>query len=92
MRILSRGTDPKNKLYKGTCSYCKTVFECQQHEGRLEGGDYRSDFEQFLRVNCPVCGKSAVAYERNDGQPIRYDLRTNSLAHQIDNPASQFDR
>jgi hypothetical protein len=73
MRIISRGKKPEEKMYKGTCSSCKTVFECQQHEGKLES-DLREGTD-FLRVSCPVCGKSATAYERNDGAQIPNNRR-----------------
>jgi hypothetical protein len=72
MRIISRGRKPEEQLFKGTCSSCKTVFECKRGEGTYDYGNQRDG--PFLSVNCPLCGKSAFAYPRNDAQPIpNYD-------------------
>lgn len=61
MKILSRGIKPEDKIFRGTCSNCKTEYECLRHEGTYEY-DQR-DGGGFLRVTCPVCGKSSIAYE-----------------------------
>ena len=75
MKILSRGTNPKDYMWEGTCGNCNTKFECQQHEGRIEYPRDQRD-TAFLRVICPVCGKSANAYRTNRSVPHTED-RTN---------------
>ena len=86
MKILRRGNDPQNDVYRGTCSYCKTEFECLRHEGK-----YEEDFREgggFLRVDCPVCTKSAIAYKYNGGQLIpdhkRRDYTWDNMRHQME--------
>lgn len=92
MRIISRGTMPEDKLYKATCGYCKTVFECKKHEGQ-------SYVNGMLNVLCPVCGKQCIAHERNDGNLIpRHDRNSwdgglhSSIAHQMEHFADQSER
>jgi hypothetical protein len=101
MRIISPGQLPEEKLFKGTCSNCKTVFECKRSEGKFSS-DQRDG--SMLEVTCPFCNKKAWAYPRNDGRKIpdfgydNYRWRDDtsyyqsSLASQIANPADQNDR
>ena len=74
MRIIRVGQKPQDVIFKGTCSSCKTIFECAKHEGTYYPSDYRSP-GGFLKVTCPVCGAKANAYERKDDQPIPANLR-----------------
>lgn len=98
MRIISPGQLPEEQLFKGTCSNCKTVFECKRSEGKFSSAQ-RDGI--MLEVTCPFCNKKAWAYPRNDGRKIPdfgYDRYTwnpgpmSSLASQIGNPADQNDR
>lgn len=73
MKIISRGVKPEDKVYRGTCRNCSTVFECQRHEGTFHPGDQRDG--PWLSVSCPVCGKSANAYEKKGGNLIPSDMR-----------------
>jgi hypothetical protein len=74
VKIISRGVKPEDKVYKGTCMNCMTVFECQRHEGTFhEARDQRDD--SYLSVKCPVCGKSANAYLKRGGDLVPSDMR-----------------
>lgn len=70
MKILKLGTLPEDEIFRGTCHYCKTEFECKRSEGTYEY-DQR-DRNGFLRVQCPnpLCKKSTVAYKRKDDQLV----------------------
>jgi RNase P subunit RPR2 len=91
MRIISRGIKPEDKLYRGTCKNCKTVFECNRSEGK-----YENDFREgggFLRVTCPLCqSNTEIAYERKDDQLVPRDMRQSSMAYQMSNFAGQDER
>lgn len=52
MKIIRRGTPPREKEYKFRCN-CGTIFECVESEGRT----FHDPREQgtFLIVRCPVC-------------------------------------
>ena len=85
MKILKHGTLPEQQMFRGTCHNCKTEFECQRHEGKYFAGDQRNG--SFLEVPCPVCGKKAFAYPRNDGSPVpmhrRSEYSMSGLAQQM---------
>lgn len=66
MRIISRGVNPNEYLWEGTCGYCNTKFECLQHEGTIQS-DQRDG--TFLKVACPVCIKMAFAYKTKRTNP-----------------------
>lgn len=79
MRIISRGIDPREKEYRGTCTNCRTVFEIKQHEAdkilpNPVGGGY------ILKKLCPVCSHSVSCYERDDGKLIPSDQRGYGIA------------
>jgi rRNA maturation endonuclease Nob1 len=50
MKIIKRGKVPEPKIYRYTCPYCHTVFEC-------------SEKESLHDIYCPVCHK-LVAIEK----------------------------
>lgn len=57
MEIIKEG---KIKAYWiGECRSCKSIARAEQNEFKnaIEAGDYRSDFENFVWENCPVCGR-----------------------------------
>jgi hypothetical protein len=74
VKILKHGKLPDDDVFRGTCHYCKTEFECKRHEGKYID-DQRDG--PFLEVNCPVCGKKTYAYKRDDGQLIPEHRRDN---------------
>ena len=64
MRIIREGQLPEDKIFRGTCSTCKTEFECKRHEGKYISAQRDGD---FLEVECPKCGRKAFAYEIKGG-------------------------
>lgn len=84
MKIIKMGVKPEERVYRGTCSNCKTVFECQQHEGTYHVGGQRDG--PWLSVPCPVCRKSTNAYERKGG-----DLVPTRPAEDPGIPARRYD-
>jgi len=88
MKIIKEGQLPDKQIFRGTCSHCKTQFECERWEGNYENHQRDGD---FLRVNCPLCDKSAIAYPARGGSLIGQDQRS-SLADQYSNPSSFYDR
>lgn len=70
MRVITMGSLPEETLYKGTCSNCKTVFECKEKEGNIGYENPRDGGEKFITVDCPLCRKKARAYPRKDGALI----------------------
>jgi len=60
MRIIREGQLPEDKLFRGTCMHCKTVFECKRHEGKYSSTQRDGD---LLEVDCPKCNHRAFAYE-----------------------------
>lgn len=69
MKILKHGRLPEEDIFRGTCSYCKTEFECKRHEGKMHYARDQRD-ENYLTVDCPVCTKSTTAYKYDGGQLI----------------------
>lgn len=60
MKIIHKG-EPKKDLWRGACSRCNTVLECETHELRQHyPGDQREGPCGFLA--CPVCGKDMHVY------------------------------
>ncbi len=56
MKIVKRGTPPKDTVFAGTCFQCKSDLECTRDElPSYNPGDYRSEGE-FGHADCPVCG------------------------------------
>lgn len=53
MKIIQAGALPEKKVYKTTCSHCKTVFEFEKHEARFIP-DPRDG--SFLQIKCPLDG------------------------------------
>jgi len=60
MKIIKKGKLPGEELFTGTCSNCRTRFECLRSEGKYEVGDQRDG--PFLRATCPLCKFEAIAY------------------------------
>jgi RNase P subunit RPR2 len=51
VKIIKRGEMQDAKIYRVTCANCKTIFECQRKEGRMESDRN----ETFFVVCCLVC-------------------------------------
>ena len=52
MRIISQGQRPEDKVHRGTCLNCKTVFEFEAREAEMHD-DQRDG--AALVINCPTC-------------------------------------
>ena len=67
MKIIKQGQLPDKHIFRGECSKCHTIFECERGEGQYESSKRDGG---FLRVNCPYCRKDCVAYKKDDGALI----------------------
>lgn len=65
MRIITPGQLPEEQIFKGTCHYCKCVFECKRAEGEYHQASSQRD-DNYLSVKCPTCGRTANAYKKLD--------------------------
>lgn len=54
MKILEKGTPPKERKYVLTCYNCQTKFEFLEKEGKLVC-DQRDG--NYLSIDCPVCNQ-----------------------------------
>lgn len=52
IRIVQRGVLPEEKIYRGTCSYCKTIFTFNGSDGTLRSDQREGD---YYEITCPVC-------------------------------------
>lgn len=52
MRIITPGTKPDQKVYRGQCQYCDCVFEFERKEARSVD-DQRDG--AALVIKCPTC-------------------------------------
>lgn len=63
MKILTRGTPPKDRIWLGTCATCKSTAEATESEMKNIRHDTR-DGTSFSWEQCPVChiGNSTSGY------------------------------
>jgi C4-type Zn-finger protein len=61
MNIIRRGTPPKEKIYRGECPHCKSVFEAERTELDIRWGGQRDEYEYGV-APCEVCGYAGVAF------------------------------
>ncbi len=54
MKILKEGKRPEEKVYRHTCTNCKTLFEFLAKEGKTI---YDQRDGNFITINCPLCIK-----------------------------------
>lgn len=54
MRIIKEGRLPEKQTYLATCQNCKTEFEFERGEARIQSGA-RND--SALVIPCPLCSK-----------------------------------
>ena len=59
MRMTKRGKDPKFEIWKATCSNCKSEYEAQRRELKVE--DTQRD-GAFAHATCEVCEQDIVFY------------------------------
>jgi len=62
MKIVKRGKEPKNRVYRGTCHGCKSVME--ETEGNLSPEYDQREKGSFAHAVCPVCGHNFVMYPK----------------------------
>jgi hypothetical protein len=62
MKIIERGTLPEERVWRGRCVSCRTLFECLRSEGTYQPALDQRD-EPSLRVNCPVCTRICYGSE-----------------------------
>jgi len=64
MRITKRGFDPKFEIWTATCTNCKTEYEAERRELKVE--DTQRD-GSFAHKTCEVCGTSMIFYPPHGG-------------------------
>lgn len=52
IKVVSRGIDPKDYLYRKACSMCKSMLEFKKDDLKWES-DYRNG--GYYSMTCPVC-------------------------------------
>jgi hypothetical protein len=52
VKIIHRGTDPKDVTHRAVCNRCKTEIEFTQSEAIYHSDQRDGD---FLSIACPVC-------------------------------------
>lgn len=52
MKIIERGPNPVEKLYRIKCRQCSTIFEFERHEATTTRDSRDGD---FVSIPCPVC-------------------------------------
>lgn len=62
MRIVKQGKPPSDRLWGGTCHYCKTEIECEQREIEAAIESCPREHYEFARVACPTCKGSMIVY------------------------------
>ena len=55
MKILKKGNKPEDRVYRNTCSNCRSELEFFAHETQLVS-DQRDG--NYFTIKCPVCGYS----------------------------------
>jgi hypothetical protein len=55
MRIIQRGEDPKDRLYRWTCMDCKSIIESTGSEGQFKRDNRDGLCYIFI---CPVCARA----------------------------------
>jgi hypothetical protein len=63
MKIVKRGKDPKEIVWRGDCSKCGSTIEAKRGELVSIEYDQRENGE-FGRATCPVCGHGMVFYPK----------------------------
>lgn len=54
MKILHRGEDPKDKIYRPTCRNCRTQVEFTRDDPEVRYNNDQRDGD-YLSCACPVC-------------------------------------
>lgn len=62
MDIIQRGQHPNQKVYRGTCSACKTILQAVRGELKIENCNDPREPGEWASAACPVCGESVCFY------------------------------
>jgi len=62
IKIIVRGKAPSEKVWKGTCSSCKSVLEWKEADATYKQNATQRDPDPFTQIPCPVCGKTVSGY------------------------------
>ena len=60
MKIIHRGTIPGERVYKSTCTNCKTVCEYLLKEATIV---YDQRDGNYVTIACPVCDQTCYGSE-----------------------------
>jgi hypothetical protein len=58
IKIVRRGELPEEKIYRGTCSYCKTEFTFNGSDGKFRSDQRDGD---YYEIDCPLCCRGVFA-------------------------------
>ena len=73
--VIQRGELPEAKLYRSTCSHCRTVFTFFAREARrCDSSDPRDS--NVLVIGCPLegCGREVYAGRASEVRPVYLSL------------------
>lgn len=62
IKIIVRGDDPAEKVWKGKCYTCKSVLEWNISDATYHYPGDQRDLDPFTQIPCPVCGKIVSGY------------------------------
>jgi hypothetical protein len=54
MKCIKKGTLPENRIWKGECNYCHSVYEACEGELTNKGNDLRESYS-FAKAKCELC-------------------------------------
>lgn len=69
IKVVSRGVDPKDYLYRMKCSTCKSVLEFQKADLKWES-DYRNG--GYWSLTCPMC-RGSNSFDQQNLPSMRYE-------------------
>lgn len=72
VRIVKRGTPPKEKVWAGTCLRCNSLLEARAEDLTYESS-YRN--EDSYQTECPVCGFAVYFTETDRVWKEREDVK-----------------
>lgn len=61
MKCIKRGTLPENRIWKGECHNCHSVYEALEGELTNIENDFREN-ARFARAMCEICKSNFVLY------------------------------
>jgi hypothetical protein len=55
MKCIKKGTLPENRIWKGECHNCHSVYEALEGELVDIKGDHRNNHSTFAKAKCELC-------------------------------------